>query len=125
METLREFFPNARTEHWRIVQAGIRVQAIKKADRGAVYFGTEVFSSVDRSVAALLGASPGASVSVNIALEVVQTCLPHLLARSEGHERMRQMIPTFDQNLKLSCNAALFEKNTRLAAERLQLTWQP
>jgi malate dehydrogenase (quinone) len=121
MEAVREFYPNARSEHWRLVQAGIRVQAIKKADRGAVYFGTEVFSSADRSVAALLGASPGASVSVNIALEVVQTCLPHLLASSEGRERMRRMIPTFDQDLKQPDNAALFEKTSREATERLQL----
>jgi len=121
MEAVREFYPNARSEHWRLVQAGIRVQAIKKADRGAVYFGTEVFSSADRSLAALLGASPGASVSVNIALEVVQTCLPQLLASAEGRERMRRMIPTFDQDLKQPGNAALFESTSREAAERLQL----
>lgn len=121
MQALREFYPNARSEHWRLVQAGIRVQAIKKADRGAVIFGTEVFSSVDRSLAALLGASPGASVSVSIALEIVQTCLPHLLASAEGRERMRQMIPTFDIDLKQPGNAALFEKSTREASERLQL----
>ncbi len=124
MEAVREFYPNARSEHWRLVQAGIRVQAIKKENRGAITFGTEVFSSHDRSVAALLGASPGASVSVNIALEVVQTCLPHLLGSSEGQERMRQMIPTFDVDLKQPGNAALFEKTTREAAERLQLTEQ-
>ena len=121
MQALREYYPNARSEHWRLVQAGIRVQAINKADRGAVYFGTEVFSSADRSLAAMLGASPGASVAVNIALEVVQTCLPHLLASSDGCERMRQMIPIFDVDLKQSGNAALFEKSTRETAERLQL----
>jgi malate dehydrogenase (quinone) len=58
---------------------------------------------------------------VNIALEVVQTCLPHLLASSEGRERMRRMIPTFDQDLKQPDNAALFEKTSREATERLQL----
>jgi malate dehydrogenase (quinone) len=125
MEAVREFYPTARPEHWRLVQAGIRVQAIKKADRGAVYFGTEVFSAADRSVAALLGASPGASVAVNIAFEVVQTCLPHLLASSEGQDRMRQMIPTFDQDLKQPGNVALFEKTSREAAERLELTSKP
>ncbi|MFN0125303.1 MAG: malate:quinone oxidoreductase [Verrucomicrobiales bacterium] len=125
MNAVREFYPSARTGHWRLVQAGIRVQAIKRTDRGAVSFGTEVLSSADRSVAALLGASPGASVSVNVALEVVQTCLPHLIASAEGLERLRQMIPTFDQDLKQPGNAALFEKNTREAAERLQLAGQP
>jgi hypothetical protein len=34
---------------------------------------------------------------------------------------MRQMIPTFDIDLKKPSNAALFEKNTREASERLQL----
>jgi malate dehydrogenase (quinone) len=125
MAAVREFYPGARSEHWRLVQAGIRVQAIKKADRDLVHFGTEVFSSADRSVAALLGASPGASVSVNIALEVVQTCLPQLLFNAEGRERLRQMIPTFDHDLKQPGNAALFEKTTRETAERLQLTPQP
>jgi malate dehydrogenase (quinone) len=121
MQAVREYYPNARSEHWRLVQAGIRVQAIKKADRGALFFGTELFSSADRSLAALLGASPGASVSVNIAFEVVQTCLPHLIASAEGQERMRQMIPTFDIDLRQPGNAALFEKNSREASERLQL----
>ena len=125
MEAVREFYPNARSEHWRLVQAGIRVQAIKKADRGVVHFGTEVFSSADRSLAALLGASPGASVSVNIALEVIQTCLPHLLDGTERVERMRQMIPTFDQDLKKPSNASLFDQTTRESAERLQLHFQP
>jgi malate dehydrogenase (quinone) len=121
LSAARAFYPTARPGDWRLVEAGIRVQTIKKADRGAVYFGTEVFSSADRSIAALLGASPGASVSVNIALEVVKTCLPHLLASAEGQERMRRMIPTFDVDLKQAGNAPLFERTTREAAERLRL----
>jgi malate dehydrogenase (quinone) len=121
MQALREYYPNARSEHWRLVQAGIRVQSIKKKDRGALFFGTELFSSADHSLAALLGASPGASVAVNIAFEVIQTCLPHLLASSAGRESMRQMIPAFDIDLKQPGNAASFEKNTREASERLQI----
>jgi malate dehydrogenase (quinone) len=124
MKAVREYYPNARPEHWRLVEAGIRVQTIKKQDRGAVYFGTEVFSSADRSIAALLGASPGASVSVNIALEVIKSCLPHLLASSDAQARMRDMIPTFDQDLKKTGNATLFEKTTREAEERLRLPRQ-
>ena len=121
MEALREYYPNAQPEHWRVVEAGIRVQAIKKEDRGALYFGTEVFSSAERSLAALLGASPGASVSVNVAFETIQTCLPHLLVGAEGLKRMRQMIPTFEHDLKQPANAALFEKSSREAEERLHL----
>ncbi|MCC6507905.1 MAG: malate:quinone oxidoreductase [Pirellulaceae bacterium] len=121
VQALREYYPNARLEDWRLVQAGIRVQAIKKADRGAVYFGTEVFSPADRSLAALLGASPGASVAVNIALEVIRMCLPQLLASSEGRERMTEMIPTFNDDLTQPNNAAFYERTSRDAIERLQL----
>jgi malate dehydrogenase (quinone) len=121
MKALRVYYPNAQSEHWRLVQAGIRVQTIKKANRGEIYFGTEVFSSADRSLSALLGASPGASVAVNIALEVIRTCFPERLASSEGCERMRQLIPTFDIDLREPGNASLFETTTREAEERLQL----
>jgi malate dehydrogenase (quinone) len=122
LAAVREYYPNARAEDWRLVEAGIRVQAIKRADRGAVHFGTEVFSSADRSLAALLGASPGASVSVNIALNVVRSCLPELLADGEGRKRMEQMLPTFDRELKQYGNAELFEQTSREAEERLHLT---
>jgi malate dehydrogenase (quinone) len=122
MEALRFFYPRARPADWRLVEAGIRVQTIKKADRGAVYFGTEVFSSHDKSLAALLGASPGASVAVNIALETIKTCLPHLLATAAGRERMKRMIPVYDEDLKLRENAAVFERVSRAAQETLGLT---
>lgn len=122
MDALRGYYPNARREDWRLVHAGIRVQTIKKSDRGNVFFGTEVFSPANRSLAALLGASPGASVSVNIALNVVRASLPQLLATAEGRARMRQMIPTFDQDLKSAENAPLFFRTSREAEERLHLS---
>jgi malate dehydrogenase (quinone) len=121
LQAVREYYPSARLEDWRLVQAGIRVQAIKRADHGAVYFGTEVFSPADRSLAALLGASPGASVSVSIAFEVIRTCLPQLLASSEGRSQMREMIPTFDEDLTQPGNTSLFERASREALERLRL----
>jgi malate dehydrogenase (quinone) len=121
MEALRFFYPRARAADWRLVQAGIRVQTIKKADRGAVYFGTELFSARDKSLAALLGASPGASVAVNIALETIKTCLPHLLATAEGRARMKRMIPVYDDDLKLPASAAIFERASRAAEETLGL----
>jgi malate dehydrogenase (quinone) len=125
MGALRQFYPLARTADWRLVEAGIRVQTIKKADRGAVYFGTEVFSAPDKSLAALLGASPGASVAVNIAYETIKTCLPHLLATAEGRARMQRMIPTYDEDLKLPVNAGLFDRTSRAAEETLGLAPVP
>jgi malate dehydrogenase (quinone) len=125
MGALRQFYPLARTADWRLVEAGIRVQTIKKADRGAVYFGTEVFSAPDKSLAALLGASPGASVAVNIAHETIKTCLPHILATAEGRARMQRMIPTYDEDLKLPANAGLFDRTSRAAEETLGLAPKP
>jgi malate dehydrogenase (quinone) len=118
---LRRFYPDARPGDWRLVQAGIRVQTIHAAARGAMSFGTEVFSSADRSLAALLGASPGASVAADIALETIRTCLPDLLATPDGRERMRRMIPTFEETLRHSSAAQTFARESRRTEEILGL----
>ena len=98
---LRNFYPGAKKEDWNLIDAGIRVQAIKKedGDAGIVHFGTEVLTSEDRSISALLGASPGASVSTNIILQIVKKCFSETLADNAAHERMKQMIPTYDEDL--------------------------
>jgi malate dehydrogenase (quinone) len=96
VRALREFYPEARTEDWRLVDAGIRVQALKKADAGRLSFGTEVVTAPDRTLAALLGASPGASVSANIALQIIQACFPDKLRTADGYARMKAMLPSFD-----------------------------
>lgn len=102
MQELRNFYPDARTEDWKLIDAGIRVQAIKKedGDAGIVHFGTEVVTDQAGSLSALLGASPGASVSTNIILEVVQKCFADTLATEAGHERMKRMIPSYDEDLQ-------------------------
>ena len=101
MKELRNFYPEAKDDDWELIDAGIRVQAIKKedGDAGIVHFGTEVLSSADKSISALLGASPGASVSVNIILEIVRKNFGHLLQTKEGRDRMKDMIPSYDEKL--------------------------
>ncbi len=123
MEVLRVFYPGARPEDWKLIDAGIRVQAIKETDgkAGIVHYGTEVITNADRSISALLGASPGASVSVNIVLEVIRKCFPQLLERPEGKMRMKEMIPTYDEDIKLPANADRFRTVSRKADEILQL----
>ncbi len=123
MKVLHIFYPAAKAEDWQLIDAGIRVQAIKKTDgeAGIVHYGTEVITSGDRTLSALLGASPGASVSVNIVLEVVKRCFPHLLATPEGHARMKAMIPTYDEDLRQLANIARFHETTARAEEALQL----
>ena len=100
MEELREFIPNAKTEDWGIVVAGQRVQVIKDTEtggRGTLQFGTEVVSASDGSVAALLGASPGASTAVHVMLEVLEKCFPQQMKGWEP--KIKEMIPSYGVSL--------------------------
>lgn len=123
IEVLRIFYPAAQVADWKLIDAGIRVQAIKKTDgqAGIVHYGTEVITDEACSISALLGASPGASVSVNIAVEIIKKCFPTLLASPEGYARMKAMIPTFDVDCKLPANAAQFREVSQRADEILGL----
>jgi len=101
VEELRQFIPHARGEDWDLIVAGQRVQIIKDTEaggRGTLQFGTEVISAADGSVAALLGASPGASTAVAIMLEVIRRCFPK---RLDGwRDRIGEMVPSW--GIKLS-----------------------
>ena len=102
LKELRNFYPSAKARDWKLIDAGIRVQAIKKEDgnAGIVHFGTEVVTTEDKSISALLGASPGASVCVNIVLEVVLKCLPKLFKKEEVQKKLKEMIPCHDEKLE-------------------------
>ena len=99
------------------------MQAIKKedGDAGIVHFGTEVISDQDKTLSALLGASPGASVSTNIILEIVQDCFGNMLKTDSGHERMKAMIPSYDENLIDPKNADRQAALSEEAEKSLQL----
>ncbi|MBN2981049.1 malate:quinone oxidoreductase [Cohnella algarum] len=99
MEALREFVPDARSEDWDLLVAGQRVQIIKdtSAGKGTLQFGTEVISAADGSIAALLGASPGASTAVSVMLEVIRKCFPQHLKAWEP--KIKEMIPSYGVTL--------------------------
>ncbi len=100
MEELREFIPNAKIEDWDIVVAGQRVQVIKDTKaggKGTLQFGTEVVSAADGSIAALLGASPGASTAVHVMLEVLEKCFPQHM--KEWEPKLKEMIPSYGMSL--------------------------
>jgi len=120
---LRTFYPEAKESDWSLKEGGIRVQAIKQTDgeAGIVHYGTEVITSADRSICALLGASPGASVSVSIALDVIKQCFPELMASPEGRQRMLAMVPTFDQSMVAPDKAGLLLGLTAKNNQILQL----
>ena len=56
-EALKEYYPQAKKEDWRLWQAGQRVQIIKRDPKegGVLRLGTEVVSDKDGTIAALLG----------------------------------------------------------------------
>lgn len=120
IEELRQFVPDARSEDWDLVVAGQRVQVIKDTPegKGKLRFGTEVINSADGSVAALLGASPGASTAVQVMLEVIQRCFPQHL--KEWEPKIKQMIPSY--GLLLSEQPELFRKVEAEVAQALGLT---
>ncbi|MFL6557356.1 MAG: malate dehydrogenase (quinone), partial [Bacillus sp. (in: firmicutes)] len=100
MEELREFIPNAKSEDWDFVLAGQRVQVIKDTEaggKGTLQFGTEVITAADGSIAALLGASPGASTAVHVMLEVIKKCFPQHMNKWEP--KIKEMIPSFGMSL--------------------------
>jgi malate dehydrogenase (quinone) len=98
---LREFFPNARKEDWMVEVAGQRVQIIKKdpVHGGILEFGTELVVASDRSIVAMLGASPGASTAVWIMLQVIERAFPERLKAGGWSSKLKQMIPSYGQSL--------------------------
>ena len=94
-QELQQFMPTARAADWSLSLAGQRVQIIKRSKQGGkLQLGTEVVAAADGSLAALLGASPGASTAVSIMLEVLQRCFPERLASGPWQERLRALLPS-------------------------------
>lgn len=122
---LKEYYPNARKEDWKLIQAGQRVQIIKKdAEKGGVLkLGTEIVTDQQKTVAALLGASPGASTAAPITLNVMQKLFPEQFASPEWQQKIRTIVPSFGQ--KLNGNTALTQQVWDNTASVLQLTKPP
>lgn len=99
MEELREFIPNAKSDDWDLVVAGQRVQVIKDtaSGKGTLQFGTEVITGANGSIAALLGASPGASTAVHVMLQLINKCFPQ--HSQEWEPKIKEMIPSYGKSL--------------------------
>jgi malate dehydrogenase (quinone) len=109
---MKEFVPDAKEADWEEHDAGQRVQIIKRptakdvsesgsAPLGILEFGTEVVANQDGTLAALLGASPGASSAVSIMLEILEKCFPKEMGSSAWKSKIKEMIPTYGQKLLL------------------------
>ena len=101
MAALREFLPQAKSQDWQLENAGQRVQIIKICEEnwGKLEFGTEIVASKDGTLAALLGASPGASVSVQAMINVVERCFVAQLKTQAWASKMQALVPSYGQSL--------------------------
>ncbi|GLR15867.1 malate dehydrogenase (quinone) [Portibacter lacus] len=100
-EFLKLYYPEAKFEDWELAVAGQRVQIIKKdkEEGGALKFGTEIVKNESGSLAALLGASPGASTSVSIMLDVIKQCFPENHQSAHWQKTLKEIIPCYGSSL--------------------------
>ena len=122
LEALKDFLPMAQLDDWELEIAGQRVQIIKKDPKrgGTLQFGTEVVSAADGSLAALLGASPGASTTVSIMMTLMKQCFPDKFASESWQAKIKEMVPSFGQSL--AKDGALVEQVRERTAKILKLS---
>lgn len=121
---LKKYYPEAKFEDWKPAQGGQRVQIIKKVPGkdASLQFGTEIFSSNDRSVTALLGASPGASTSPYIMLNLMEKAFPDQV-KGKWNPKIREIVKSYDQDL--STNPALLDQVRTYTSATLGLNYTP
>jgi malate dehydrogenase (quinone) len=92
---------------WQEVVAGQRVVTIKpheskgwfKHEEGELEFGTDLVMAEDKSIAALLGASPGASTAASIAIGVLEKCFKDELTANRWLPKLKDIIPSYGKSL--------------------------
>ena len=121
LATLDEYYPKAEPKDWRLQVAGQRVQIIKPDEQrsGVLEFGTELVAAKDKSIVALLGASPGASTAAFIAVGVLEKCFASKLTESGWLPKLKQIIPTY--GIDLTQDAAACRKTRAETAAVLKV----
>jgi malate dehydrogenase (quinone) len=99
MQQLKNFFPAASEKDWILLDAGQRVQIMKNCAQEGIklQFGTEIIHTKDKTVSALIGASPGASIAVDSMLDVINEIFEH-----ELQDEIKKIIPSY--GIKLNKN---------------------
>ena len=122
---LREYYPMAQKGDWRLWQAGQRVQIIKRdAQKGGVLrLGTEVVSDDDGTVAALLGASPGASTAAPIMLQLLEKVFHEKMQTAAWQAKIKAVVPTYGSRLNEHPQA--IEETLAHTSEVLELSYVP
>ncbi len=121
LSALKDYMPTAKAEDWDLDIAGQRVQVIKKDAKhtGVLEFGTEVVTSADGSISALLGASPGASTSVPIMIQLIERCFKNHVKTEAWQQKFKQMIPSY--GVSLASNEALSDETRARTSKVLGL----
>jgi malate dehydrogenase (quinone) len=124
LATLDEYFPKADPNDWKLQVAGQRVQIIKPDARkgGFLEFGTELVAAGDRSLVALLGASPGASTAAFIAIGVLEKCFKDKLTEARWLPKLKEIIPSYGVSLiddESLCRKVRAETATALQVENI------
>lgn len=116
MNELRKFDQDAKSDDWELKVAGQRVQIIKKDEEqgGILQFGTEVVHSVDGNITALLGASPGASVAVDVMMDVIEFAFPENMSKWKA--KINEILPFYHKDAEENIDEfmTLREKNTEV-----------
>ncbi|HAU4331714.1 malate dehydrogenase (quinone) [Citrobacter freundii] len=120
---LQEYYPQAKKEDWRLWQAGQRVQIIKSDEEkgGVLRLGTEVVSDKEGTIAALLGASPGASTAAPIMLHLMEKVFKDKVASPEWQAKLKTIIPSY--GTKLNGNVEATEQELQYTSEVLGLKY--
>lgn len=120
---LQEYYPQAKKEDWRLWQAGQRVQIIKSdAEKGGVLrLGTEVVSDKEGTIAALLGASPGASTAAPIMLHLMEKVFKDKVASPKWQAKLKTIIPSY--GTKLNGNVEATEQELQYTSDVLGLKY--
>merc|ERR1711957_681029 len=98
LRDIRHYYPEADPEDWTLIPAGVRAQIIKKdpkSGKGMLQFGTEVITNEEGSIVGLLGASPGASTCVTIALDTLEKCFKDKPEFKKWVPQIQKMIPSW------------------------------
>jgi len=101
LASLDAYYPNAKSDDWKLQVAGQRVETIKPDVKhgGLLELGTELVAAADRSLVALLGASPGASTAAFIAISVLEKCFAKELTPAGWLPKLKEIIPSYGVSL--------------------------
>ena len=119
---LQNYYPEANRDDWKLWTAGQRVQTIKDIEGkgGTLQFGTELVTGAEGSIAALLGASPGASTAPSIMLTLLEKVFPEQVASEEWQAKLKAMIPSYGK--ALADNPQLLYDVRAMSRELLELS---